>query len=136
MMSLALLFKLVPLLLATVPEAVPAVSARYVQHAPTEHEVAAAAFFLHTAAGDSSTSESNLPRAHSAANPVAGRGDQLQLQPAAAARWRDSTEGVHSFLVFDDRLEHNLTHIEAIAPRFAAWAQADRLFHGADPPPF
>jgi hypothetical protein len=40
--------------------------------------------------------------------------DSLKHQP----RWRDSTEGVHSFLVFDYHLASNVTHIEAIAPQY------------------
>jgi len=33
-----------------------------------------------------------------------------------ATRWRDSTEGVHSFLVFDYHLESNLTHSPTLRP--------------------
>ena len=32
--------------------------------------------------------------------------------------WEDSTDGVHSFLVFDYHEAANLSHIEAIAPRY------------------
>ena len=38
--------------------------------------------------------------------------------PAQRTEWRDSRNGVHSFLVFDYHLESNLTHIQDIAPEY------------------
>ena len=38
--------------------------------------------------------------------------------PQEPQHWEDSTDGVHSFLVFDYHEATNLSHIEAIAPRY------------------
>ena len=63
--------------------------------------------------------------------------DDAARLSSGLARWQDSTEGVHSFLVFDYHLEDNLTHVQAIAPQYdyvwGASAKTTRAWRRGNP---